>query len=567
MHFKNVTLIILICSSFYLPGLFTIPALDRDEARFAQASKQMLESGNFVDIRFQEKPRYKKPAGTYWLQAAFVKLLSPSKLKEIWSYRIPSLLAAIVAVIGTYFLANVFLRPPGGIIAAIILSSTPLLIGEAHMAKSDALLLASVVIAQFGLIRTYRNHISWLNWLCLWGGIGLGVMIKGPVTPLVIFLTVLVVSIIDREVKWVLKLRPLSGFSLVACICLPWIISIQIQSSGEFLQSSLGQDLLPKLLSGVESHGLPPGYYLLLALITLWPSSLFIYPALKFAINSRKTNTIKFLFAWVIPTWVMLEIIPTKLPHYVLPLYPAIAIIISYWMTNVTKEAGHRSTFSLNAIEVVIIGVIWFVVGLSFLVVSNFLLQTELLTPELFATPELIFSKFNDIGFLVLNFAAIINSLMFVLLLLVAYALFLFRKYVSSLLVSVALAWLFFVPVLQWSIPDLKWLFPSKQIAQIIEEHSGGKYPLVAIGYHEPSLVFYSGSSTALVNPEEGVKALSNNPYSYALVTKRNLDEFLDRLSKRNVSIEKIEEISSFNYSKGRAISLLIFFCSSIELK
>ena len=214
MHFKNVTLILLICLSFYLPGLFTIPALDRDEARFAQASKQMLESGNFVDIRFQEEPRYKKPAGTYWLQAASVNLLSPSKLKEIWSYRIPSLLAAIIAVIGTYFLANVFLRPPGGIIAAIILSSTPLLIGEAHMAKSDALLLASVVIAQFGLIRTYRNHVSWLNWLCLWGGIGFGVMIKGPVTPLVIFLTVLAVSIIDREVKWVLKLRPLSGFSL-----------------------------------------------------------------------------------------------------------------------------------------------------------------------------------------------------------------------------------------------------------------------------------------------------------------------------------------------------------------
>ena len=77
----------------------------------------MLESGNFVDIRFQEEPRYKKPAGTYWLQAASVNLLSPSKLKEIWSYRIPSLLAAIIAVIGTYFLANVFLPPPGGIIA------------------------------------------------------------------------------------------------------------------------------------------------------------------------------------------------------------------------------------------------------------------------------------------------------------------------------------------------------------------------------------------------------------------------------------------------------------------
>ncbi len=553
--------------SFYLPGLFTIPALDRDEARFAQASKQMLESGNFVDIRFQEEPRYKKPAGTYWLQAGSVKLLSPSKLKEIWLYRIPSLLAAILAVIGTYFLANVFLHPPGGTIAALILSSTPLLIGEAHMAKSDALLLATVVIAQLGLIRTYKNHVSWLNWLFLWGGIGFGVMIKGPITPLVIFLTVLVVSIIDREIKWVLKLRPLLGFSLVACICLPWIISIQIQSSGEFLQSSVGQDLLPKLLSGVESHGLPPGYYLLLALITLWPSSLFIYPALKFAINSRKTNTIKFLFAWIIPTWVMLEIIPTKLPHYVLPLYPAIAIIISYWMTQVTKEEGHKSTFSLNTIEVTIIGVIWFVVGLSFLLVSNLLQQTKLLTPELVATPELIFTKFSEIDFLVLNFAAIINSLMFVFLLFVAYALFLFRKYVLSLSASVALVGLFFIPVLQWSIPDLKWFFPSKQVAQIVEEHSGGKYPLVAIGYREPSLVFYAGSRTALVNPEEGVKALLNNPYSYAVVTRGNLEEFLDHLSNKNVSIEKIEEIKSFNYSKGRTINLLIFFCSSITSK
>ena len=567
MHFRNIILLVLFCLVFYLPGLFTIPALDRDEARFAQASKQMVESGDFVDIRFQEKPRYKKPAGTYWLQALSVSLFSAEKLNEIWPYRIPSLFAAIIAVIGTYFLAKIFLPPSGAVIAGIILSSAPLMIGEAHMAKSDALLVASVVIAQFGLIRTYRNHLSWLNWLCLWGGIGLGVMIKGPVTPLVIFLTVLVVSIIDREIKWLLKLRPLSGFSLVACICLPWIISIQVQSSGEFLQSSLGQDLLPKLLSGVESHGLPPGYYLLLALITLWPSSLFIYPALKFAINSRKTNTIKFLFAWVIPTWVMLEIIPTKLPHYVLPLYPAIAIIISYWMTNVAKEEGNKSTFSLNTIEVAIIGVIWFVVGLSFLLVSNFLQQTKLLTPELIATPELIFEKLNEIDLLVLNFAAIINSLMFVFLLIVGYALFLFQKYVLSLSVSVALVGLFFIPVLQWSIPDLKWLFPSKQVAQIIEEHNRDKYPLVAIGYHEPSLVFHNGSSTALVNPEEGVKALLNNPYSYALVTRGNLDEFLDRLSNKNVSIEKIGEINSFNYSKGRAISLLIFLCSSIEFK
>ena len=63
-------LLILLCCAFYLPGLTRLPPTDRDEARFAQASRQMLESGNYIDIRFQNVPRYKKPIGVYWLQAA-----------------------------------------------------------------------------------------------------------------------------------------------------------------------------------------------------------------------------------------------------------------------------------------------------------------------------------------------------------------------------------------------------------------------------------------------------------------------------------------------------------------
>ncbi len=57
----------------FLPGFFTIPPIDRDEVRFAQATKQMVESGDFVDIRFQDDVRYKKPVGIYWMQAAALK--------------------------------------------------------------------------------------------------------------------------------------------------------------------------------------------------------------------------------------------------------------------------------------------------------------------------------------------------------------------------------------------------------------------------------------------------------------------------------------------------------------
>ena len=98
----------LLCCALYLPGIATLPVTDRDEARFAQSSRQMLETGNYIDIRFQDVPRYKKPIGIYWLQAASVAALSEAgaALDGIWAYRIPSFLAALGAVLLTFWAAR-----------------------------------------------------------------------------------------------------------------------------------------------------------------------------------------------------------------------------------------------------------------------------------------------------------------------------------------------------------------------------------------------------------------------------------------------------------------------------
>ena len=83
----------------WLPGVLSLPALDRDESRFAQSSRQMVQSGNWVDIRLGQVPRYKKPVGIYWLQAASVEAASalglPRAQLRIWLYRVPSLIGAI----------------------------------------------------------------------------------------------------------------------------------------------------------------------------------------------------------------------------------------------------------------------------------------------------------------------------------------------------------------------------------------------------------------------------------------------------------------------------------------
>jgi 4-amino-4-deoxy-L-arabinose transferase-like glycosyltransferase len=91
--------------------MFTVPALDRDESRFAQATVQMLETGDFTNINFQDDPRHKKPVGIHWLQAASVSLLSSPEARAIWAYRIPSLLAAMLAAAACAWGARAFLGP------------------------------------------------------------------------------------------------------------------------------------------------------------------------------------------------------------------------------------------------------------------------------------------------------------------------------------------------------------------------------------------------------------------------------------------------------------------------
>src|SRR5712692_6542124 len=143
----------------FLPGFFSIPPIDRDEARFAQATKQMVESGDYVDIRFQDEVRYKKPVGIYWLQAGVVKTASvlgfPDALTTIWLYRIPSLVGAVGAVLLTYWTALAFVSRRAAVLAGLMMASSILLGVERLIAKTDAVLLLTVVAAMGALARAY----------------------------------------------------------------------------------------------------------------------------------------------------------------------------------------------------------------------------------------------------------------------------------------------------------------------------------------------------------------------------------------------------------------------------
>ena len=114
----------------FLPGISNLPVIDRDEARFAQASVQMAETGDLMDIKFQDQSRYQKPSGIYWLQTVSIKLLSNKSERKIWVQRIPSIIGGIIAVLATYWSTTNLVNNKAGFIAASMLALSCLMVFE-----------------------------------------------------------------------------------------------------------------------------------------------------------------------------------------------------------------------------------------------------------------------------------------------------------------------------------------------------------------------------------------------------------------------------------------------------
>src|SRR5918911_1533617 len=206
-HVRAAGFLVAVCLMSYLPGFFNIPPVDRDEARFVQATKQMIESGDYVDIRFQEDVRYKKPVGIYWLQAAAVRsaeaLGATDPRTTMWLYRLPSLIGSIGAVLLTYWAALAFGTRRTAYLSALMLACSLLLGVEARLAKTDAMLLLTFVAALGALARAYlpsptRDSVpsdaegirQWTVPAIFWTALAAGVLIKGPLILMIVGLTV-----------------------------------------------------------------------------------------------------------------------------------------------------------------------------------------------------------------------------------------------------------------------------------------------------------------------------------------------------------------------------------------
>ncbi|GBQ38629.1 ArnT family glycosyltransferase [Komagataeibacter europaeus] len=540
-HYILVALSVFI---LFLPGRASLPPLDRDEPRYMEATAQMLHSGNYVDVRFLDQPRYLQPAGIYWLEATAVRLTGMQDAHAVWPYRIPSLLAVTASAVLTAWIGAALFGSMCGLLGAALLAVSVLMTAEGRMATIDTTLLLFVLLAQCGLLRAYLDRERDLATplaaaLLYWTALGCGLMLKGPVILIPGFGTPLALALVERRIDWWKRLRPAWGWLVMLAIVLPWCVAIGVISHGDFFSRAVGRNFLGKVASGQETHGLPPGYHLAVFAIAFWPGSVFAAMSLPFVWERRFQPHVRYLLCWIVPHWLVFEAIATKLPHYVLPTYPAIAILTAAAIVSFpTDWEWPRAIWGRSLLAAY--GLIWFTIGSVLAFAGPVLLwrMEGMVSPAAMLVPAGALPLLGLSGYMILH-----------------------RDALRAAMAAVAAAIIIHVGLFTTVIPRLQTIWLSPRLAAMVDAHRPCARTIVAsTSDSEPSLVFLLGQDTRLINATAAADFLQQNPKcGMALVGARDLGAFSARIMENGLDVHELGQQTGLNYSTGKHLEIGLY--------
>jgi 4-amino-4-deoxy-L-arabinose transferase-like glycosyltransferase len=654
--------LVVLCLALYLPGVWSIPPVDRDESRFAQASAQMLASGTvegWVVPRIQEKPRLNKPPMIYWLQAASAWLcgteekihhsgtedterktekyglnekesiegmtvrgehasapaspqpsgtgvppvtsqplpssssssssssLGPLPTAGIWAYRLPSVLCAIVSALLTWRLGRRMVDPRAAWLGGALMAACVMQLWDARQARADQLLLTTTTATMFALWNIWNTRHradaggaarAAMFWLCL----ALGVMSKGPITPMVAGLTMLALSVTTGEWAWMKRLRPLMGVAIVLAVVMPWVGLVMHEIGAAKYLALIYDETLGRSVSAKEGHWGPPGYHTVLLAVMFWPGSLLTLAAVIRAVKNSKFTTEAqrarreeekrgnwflraqavvrlngsrvetFLLCWIVPAWVVFELVGTKLPHYTLPMYPAIALLSAraVFAAETGKLAGAQD-FGAK------IGwAVWILIGVVLVLMLPVARESALhdmadhvrrwADANAKSTPEL--DRFTLLGAL----RALAPFLILAVILPIALVRRLQRgRFVRAQSESIFQVVIISALVFQGMLPATPYFWPTAMTIRSVRLiDPAGARQLATVGYGEDSLVFMTRGRIARLTAEQLPAWFDDNPRGLAIIAKPH-DDLVD-------SYRVLGFVRAFNYAKGDWVELSI---------
>ncbi|ASP32638.1 glycosyltransferase family 39 protein [Labrenzia sp. VG12] len=537
-------LLLLLSLFLFVPGQWNVPPLDRDEPRYTQATKQMLETGDYVDIRFQEQARHKKPVGIYWMQAAAAKLTGHGAEAPLWVYRLPSLLGATLSVLAAFWLARAFMGPAGALLVGCFVALAIIVGVEARLAKTDAMLMATVIVAQGALARIWLKNPGRRIWglnFVFWTALAASVLIKGPVGLMVVGTTIIGLMALTRKAAWFKAASPLVGVIWFLLLVAPWFVAIWIATDGTFFTEAIGRDLLGKVGQGQEGHGAPPLTHLGAMLGVFWPLPAFVLLAAPLIWQERKSPLVLFAASWFVPSWVIFELVATKLPHYTMPLLPALALPVAAAMM---EGAGAESRKSLRWIAAILLG-----------------LPAVGLAVAAFAGPIVLGTWPSPPGVVIVALGAIFG---------LAAAGRLLRGPALYAMPAVCLTAIC-VAVGVWGFvgPALSPIWVSPRLVAALDDLPGcadqSHRHVVTSGFHEPSFIFLEGTQTKIISPKGAAEFLaepaSAEPGScrIAAIESREEAAFLAAAKEIGLVPEARKRVDGLNINGGDDVDIALY--------
>jgi 4-amino-4-deoxy-L-arabinose transferase-like glycosyltransferase/membrane-associated phospholipid phosphatase len=334
-----------------LAGNAATPLWDRDEPRFATATREMMLRGDWILPTFNGDIRPDKPVLIYWLMRGSYNLFGDNP----FGARLVSAIAGALAPLVLVALGRKLFDPRTALAAGWMLALSPMLIAESKLATVDALLLLSILSGMYFLVDLvldgrYRPEHAFRNRLGFWIAMAIGGLAKGPIALAVPLVSVVVFglfqalnpgdraltnsrvwrSLLKRALQPLLRMGWLTGLAVLAVTVGPWLIAVQIASDGAFLKMALGRHVIERSMVPMENHAGFPGFYVvsLIALMAPW-SWLLPWAGFRLAEHWRRDERIRLLAAWSLGPLLMFELVRTKLVHYYLPAYPALLLLVS----------------------------------------------------------------------------------------------------------------------------------------------------------------------------------------------------------------------------------------------
>ncbi len=564
---------LIFCTYFFLSTCSSI--WDRDEARFARATAEMVSSGNHLFATFNGKLRPDKPIFIYWIMSVPVQMFGQSE----WAYRLCSVLGTTLACLFTYSIGRSLFNHRTGLWGMALLATNPLMAYTGAVATSDAVLL-TFMTGMFAIFAdALKNEIKLKHVVALAILFSGGLLTKGPVAllPLIPFIITRLAmpGRPDANGSGGAILKVLVSVGVAVGVFAAWFFPADAATHGELYNQMFMHHLVERMGKPLENHGgYSPqylGFYFFVIILAFFPWTIYLPGALKRMTKSDSLSVGRcLLLTWIGTILLVMIAISTKLPHYILPIWPALALCVGAYL-DASKGEDEPAAGWMGVLG-----------GLLFIAVALGLAAGIGFGPEYIGK----YAKKPDPAWLPYageshSMRSVVGALGVILALPI-----LFRNasvhFVSNAKTILASALIFFILAGCLILPNFERVKISKLLAEKIRAHATSDSPVTVCGYNEASLLFYVNKKVEDIIPEhptvQPVAGVKIGPKADPLVAAKKVEQavcdwakdtaggvlvipkpmFEKYKSDANVSsLIEIGSVTGFNYSKGHWVEVL----------